>query len=802
MSTQKKLITLCLATVFTLGLAACGGGGSDAPPASGMMDDVGASLKGKYIPSGTTITGVDAPDVTLTAASGESVDLPGLGTVECASTDGCSGTVADGVLTITGDLKIVSVDPALDSETATVLAGLAVDMLPDPAVGQREAISSAIAAAMTAVDAVADDSTAEVVEAAENAIAAANAAIAEAGDILASEAAVERGKVAELQTSLDEAKTSRMVKMDADAEERQAAMEAEARRTEQLAAINMAIEAARTAVGMVNDESTQQQVDDAKAAVANANAKIAEAADVSDDMKATHMASVTTIETSLTNAETSWQTAQAASQELANQRMDISNAIVAARTAVAAVNDDSTDEEVEAATEAIADARVVIAGATDVPAEEKAANTETVGEIMAQLDTAKTARMAAQDAADDEQRMADAAMAATALKLHGGISAPGDTRSAAYGAGDNADDIAVTIGDATPVNLSEDEDAMIADNHGWEGKRYTRTMPASEGMYEAVVYSNVEAPTEGKKFGSAEEVPNDDYEYQLDNGAFAAFAAANVSSSSFDHSAGVKEFELPDNTVALMISGSYHGVSGSYSCTPDTDSTCAAQVAAEGFTLGGTADTDNAFTPGGGAWTFTPNSAEARVKDAADIAYASYGWWLHKEANDGDFTASAFVDELGDVPAAENINDLNGTATYVGGAAGKYALTSSTGGTNDAGHFTAMATLEADFTNNTNTDSGITGTIDMFVGADGQSRDWEVELMGSAISDIGVIGNSDATGGTAWTIGDTAADGSGQWSGSLWNNGDDGVPKVATGTFYTQYGTAGKMVGGFGATKQ
>ena len=27
MSTQKNLITLCFATVFTLGLAACGGGG-------------------------------------------------------------------------------------------------------------------------------------------------------------------------------------------------------------------------------------------------------------------------------------------------------------------------------------------------------------------------------------------------------------------------------------------------------------------------------------------------------------------------------------------------------------------------------------------------------------------------------------------------------------------------------------------------------------------------------------------------------------------------------------------------------
>ena len=131
MSTQKNFITLCIATVFTLGLAACGGGGgSDAPPASGMMDDVG-SLEGKYIPSGTEIRGVDAPNgTTLTAANGVEVTIPGVGTVECASEGGCSGTVEDGVVTITGDLKIVSVDPALDSATATVLAGLAVDMLP------------------------------------------------------------------------------------------------------------------------------------------------------------------------------------------------------------------------------------------------------------------------------------------------------------------------------------------------------------------------------------------------------------------------------------------------------------------------------------------------------------------------------------------------------------------------------------------------------------------------------------------------------------------------------------------------
>ena len=77
---------------------------------------------------------------------------------------------------------------------------------------------------------------------------------------------------------------------------------------------------------------------------------------------------------------------------------------------------------------------------------------------------------------------------------------------------------------------------------------------------------------------------------------------------------------------------------------------------------------------------------------------------------------------------------LQGTATYMGGAAGKYALSSSTGGTNDAGHFTAKATLEADF----NVDDMISGTIDTFMGADGMARDWSVELKESGVGNTGV----------------------------------------------------------------
>ena len=65
-------------------------------------------------------------------------------------------------------------------------------------------------------------------------------------------------------------------------------------------------------------------------------------------------------------------------------------------------------------------------------------------------------------------------------------------------------------------------------------------------------------------------------------------------------------------------------------------------------------------------------------------------------------------------------------------------------------------------------------------------------------------------GGTATTpepmpdpaIDGTAADAARAWRGSLPDNGADDVPKVATGWFYSTYGRAGKIFGGFGANKR
>ncbi len=449
--------------------------------------------------------------------------------------------------------------------------------------------------------------------------------------------------------------------------------------------------------------------------------------------------------------------------------------------------------------------------------------TQQVADLQGQINNA---------AAEEERKAAEAAAAAaaaTAAKLYAGIAAeaggngsPADgsalsnatDRAAAYNDANvpstvtpatTADTrIMVGIGTATPVALSEDKKTMVDPLRGWEGKRYTAE-PDNDGMYEAMVYSNVGEPTEGDKFGQIGVTTGaTGYEYGLDaNGILVAdgggaftFTAARIASPSFDQSAGIKEFELPTNNVAVMIPGSYHGVSGTYSCVPAADSACAAQVAASGFTLGGTANTGNAFTTGGGTWTFKPGNPEARVMSTPDAIYASYGWWIHKSEDGQTFIASAFVDDKGDVTDAAGLTALQGTATYMGGAAGKYALSSSTGGTNDAGHFTARATLEANFSDNT-----ITGTIDDFHGADGMRRYWSVELKEAAIADTGGITRTEEN-DTVWTIDGTAADASGAWSGSLQDNGDDGVPKVATGTFDTTFGTDGKMVGAFGVNVQ
>ena len=504
------------------------------------------------------------------------------------------------------------------------------------------------------------------------------------------------------------------------------------------------------------------------------------------------------------------------------QKTALEEAHEALDTALAAtLNTQGALDAANAAHKTLSDA---IAAADDVSAADKAKYETAASDAMGQIaqaqkifDEAETERMAMER---ERQRMEDAAaaaaMAATAAKLYAGIAAPTTTSTGEPGrrfanhAGTAGDRIFVGI-DQTDVILLEDKKTTVAANHGWEGKRYAAE-PDGDGMYEAMVWSNVGEPKMGARFNSGESGVGFDLDTDgvlvstetigdgAASGVFAADNASRIASPQFDHSAGTKVFKLPEDNPSgatrINIPGSYYGVSGTYTCTASGADTCTAvKASGEGYTLGVT---------GSALWTFKPTNAEARVTDTPDAIYASYGWWIHT-AEDGKLTASAFHDIKGaPTPVvADTFSALQGTATYSGGAAGKYALSSTTGGTNDAGHFTARATLEADFGNAT-AGGTIAGTIDNFMGADGMARDWSVELkkgtMGTVADGAAPIDGPDD--GTVWTIDETAASASGEWSGALRNQGMDGVPSVATGTFYTEYGTGGRMVGAFGANKE
>ena len=367
----------------------------------------------------------------------------------------------------------------------------------------------------------------------------------------------------------------------------------------------------------------------------------------------------------------------------------------------------------------------------------------------------------------------------------------------------------VGIDTEQPVSLMEDENAMVGDNHGWEGRRYTASVkdnaddqddnPGPNGMYEAMVYSKVyedEPPGEGEIFSAR---------YTLDDGSITVSDSVSdiVKSEHFTYTTGVQTFEL-------------YEISGTYTCNSDDPlvKKCAVEIDPEGFQLGlvDTSDNDSfaESTTSNEAWYFTPDDPSYQFPGKpGTYNYISYGWWMHmSEDENNEYIASAFLGEMGDSIdslAVGGLNDVSGTAKYVGGAAGKYALyNESAGERNDSGDFTAKVELAADFTTLL-----VTGVIDTFMDADGMEKPWSVELKQAEIQANGGIMSVDQSStegvdesiSTVWMIDGMAADPSGTWSGKFHDqSADDGsdVPKVATGMFFSTYGDEGKMVGAFG----
>ncbi len=372
--------------------------------------------------------------------------------------------------------------------------------------------------------------------------------------------------------------------------------------------------------------------------------------------------------------------------------------------------------------------------------------------------------------------------------------------------------------DATTLQIGENgggtsdlkkTDASVPALAGWSGAQYTTT-DDGEINREAHVYTKVNPGKEGKMFATTDSGKvgtgdDDTHRYQLillgddhynigSAGITRLVNTVSIMIDSFTQTAGSREYEKPDGSTASYVSeaGSYHGVRGTFYCSGAPGDACKVNHAGENKQTFETV----------GSWRFVPSDPNARVTMDEDAPLASYGWWLDKSDSD-DWSVGVFDANRGSVQQLSQFNLDSGSATYRGGAAGKYALTSSTGGRNEAGHFTASVELMAKFGAGTGGSTGdtISGTVSDFKNGQGADIDgqWKVALGESMIADTGAISAAGDKSKTTWSVGETAGTAAGSWSGNMWKEGDDGVPDIVTGTFNAHLGNDGRMAGAFGA---
>ena len=297
------------------------------------------------------------------------------------------------------------------------------------------------------------------------------------------------------------------------------------------------------------------------------------------------------------------------------------------------------------------------------------------------------------------------------------------------------------------------------------------------------------------------------------------------------------ETMVSGGTVAapkLTFMGYVHNIPGTFSCT---GTTCVAPARFSDGTVQNVANT--AGNPSAaGTWTFVPAEGVPTYTD--DTNYLVFGWWLSKgedgEPDDLTLITSATGVGVARTAASTTGDSLRGSATYKGAAAGKYAIASATEDTYEGGHFTAMATLEADFDADSTPEAAptaaandrlgiaLSGTIDNFMTGDVSRPNWMVTLTADSdataagaqpVDDLGSEtgeGLASPALTTEWSIGG-AQKGTGTWT-AMFYGGDDNAttntthPGAATGTFNAHIGTAdadagavGRLQGSFAVNK-
>ena len=447
----------------------------------------------------------------------------------------------------------------------------------------------------------------------------------------------------------------------------------------------------------------------------------------------------------------------------------------------------------EEAAAASATAAEEAAAASATAAEEAAAASATAAEEAAAAaataaDDAEAARQAAQDEADRLQGEADDAAAKAAVAKAEGL-------FKAIRAAVKAD-----VADDYVFSFAEDEDGVPGpglNSPVLDGDEADKDKPlkladsllvTSRGMDTMVAFD--------EHFMDSE-----DGRLELVSLTHEAMAMADR----FPETGTVTYGTESDTTEAFIFPGTMMGAAGKFHCTETTANDCTISKTADGYSFMME------------KWYFTADVGETVT--LPDDDYTGYGWWAHK-TDVGAFVVDAFtVASTGASRIAADAEPV-GTATYEGGAAGKFAIDNRPLGTTlEAGHFTATATLTADFDENVAGVDGnsISGTVDQFVANDVERPGWEVTLgatditFGDANTDHFSLhvpgdpgGETDNT-ANLWMIDDVPGVLSGNWRGNFYNDGDarnDGTPEVVIGTFSVSHGSEGEvahMIGAFQA---
>ena len=272
---------------------------------------------------------------------------------------------------------------------------------------------------------------------------------------------------------------------------------------------------------------------------------------------------------------------------------------------------------------------------------------------------------------------------------------------------------------AIDVN-GDDDDAYTggetaAGSGDWNSVTMTKTDAATEATDTLVIYTDIEAPSD--KLLTAQYTQD-----QLDD-ALNVTTVAKAMSAGFPSAPGTTwTYTGAEDERAKTVTGMFDGVPGQFTCTVTTD--CTVMTDADGKLEAA----EN--------WRFTPKSPlDATVKDPDD-AYAYFGWWLNKpKANDGTHDVEVFAGATSDHEGDVN-NEIVGSASYMGPAAGKYVTKSFTAGVHSessVGHFTATANLTAKFGAD-DAAGTVGGMVNGFELDDGKTPNWAVTLEDATLS--------------------------------------------------------------------